>query len=263
MEKKSVEYQIIEIPTGTKFIEAWNIPQWIAECLVSIPDTPPLMVHLKKTTAEKEADLSDEDIWWLQGIWANLDIPKGWNMTQGQFALCRKAFEEAPDRPEWELGPQFRDYRNEAKAERIKIALLHRKRINAAIQGGSLRALTQDRDIAHKLESGALIHVDEARAHLRPIGFELREKQIIEQVATISTEKPLQRHRSQEDGILRVISRLGYEPKKLPRAKAGKAGVKAEVRKEFNFPSEVFVSHGVFEKAWERLRQQKEIQDSE
>ena len=117
MEKKGIEYQIIEIPAGTKFIEACNIPQWIAERLVSIPDTPPLMEHLKKTTAGKEVDLSDEDIWWLQGIWAHLDIPKAWNMTEQQFA-CQKIFDKVSNKLEWKLQPKFKDYRNEAMSER-------------------------------------------------------------------------------------------------------------------------------------------------
>ncbi len=55
--------------------------------------------------------------------------------------------------------------------------------------------------------------------------------------------------RQQEQEILTVLRKLGYDPKGLPKRKAGKPGVKATVRA--NLPH---MTESVFKKAWERLR---------
>lgn len=69
-----------------------------------------------------------------------------------------------------------------------------------------------------------------------------------------SNEKPLLQQLFQEQEILRVIGELSYDPKKLPKPEPGKPGVKAEVRQELN------LSVKVFDKAWERLRANLDIQ---
>ncbi len=70
-------------------------------------------------------------------------------------------------------------------------------------------------------------------------------------------DQPLQRHRQQEQEILRVIGELEYKANALPkREKAGAAWVKAEVRKKLNY------SASVFDKAWERLRKQGDIKET-
>lgn len=72
-----------------------------------------------------------------------------------------------------------------------------------------------------------------------------------------SNEKPPLQQQFQEREILRVIEELSYEPKNLPQNKPGKAGVKAEVRKKLSFPVKVF------DKAWERLKANVDIQYAE
>lgn len=67
--------------------------------------------------------------------------------------------------------------------------------------------------------------------------------------------QPLMRQRHQEQEILRVIKKLGYEAKALSKPLRGKKGIKSEVRAELKFSAKVF------DKAWERLRNQEEIQD--
>ena len=105
---------------------------------------------------------------------------------------------------------------------------------------GSLHVLTKDRDVARQLDWGALISTADARAYLEPLGFELREKQALSQVVPLPIETPLQRQRHQENEILRMIKALGYDSKRLPKAEAGKPGVKAEVRKELDLGSRKF-----------------------
>lgn len=69
-----------------------------------------------------------------------------------------------------------------------------------------------------------------------------------------------QKLRAQEKAILDEIIRLGYDPKNLPRNKAGKAGVKAEVRQSLT-ENGLFSGMTVFDKAWERLRRDRDIAD--
>lgn len=71
--------------------------------------------------------------------------------------------------------------------------------------------------------------------------------------ATSESAKPIPRQRFQEMEILRVISELGHEPKKLPKDIPGKPGVKADVRTKLTF------APGVFDKAWERLAKMNDI----
>lgn len=77
--------------------------------------------------------------------------------------------------------------------------------------------------------------------------------------STPPTAKPMARHAAQDSAILATIEQLGYDAKSLPRGKAGKAGVKSEVKKECLKQNSVFVSSKVFDKAWERLRSNREI----
>lgn len=68
--------------------------------------------------------------------------------------------------------------------------------------------------------------------------------------------KPLQRHRFQEQEIVRVIRGLGHDPAAIPKWQSGKSGIKAAIRAKL--PE---FTDKVFEKAWERLRKDKTIKD--
>ena len=162
----------------TMFIEAAIIPNKIAEFLVQIPETPPLLVNLHKKISQGEPDhyrledLTDDDVQILRSIWADLPIPDAWNMTPEQFALCRKAFDVAPNKPEWQIQAEFRDYRNEAKGERAQIAIKHMRQMENAVHRGSLHILTAHRVPGDKLEPGTLISIADARAYLEPLGLD-------------------------------------------------------------------------------------------
>ncbi len=75
--------------------------------------------------------------------------------------------------------------------------------------------------------------------------------------ASEQSTKPILRQRWQETEILRVISDLGYEAKALPKWIPGKPGVKAKVKDKLHW------TDGVFDKAWDRLRKDKRIQESD
>jgi hypothetical protein len=72
-----------------------------------------------------------------------------------------------------------------------------------------------------------------------------------------SNKRPLPQQQFQEQEILRVILSLSHDPKKLPKREDNKPGIKAEVRQALTF------SPKVFDKAWERLRANQDIQDAE
>lgn len=73
-----------------------------------------------------------------------------------------------------------------------------------------------------------------------------------------NAEKPPLQQTFQENEILRVIGELGYIAKQLPKQIAGKSGVKAEVKEKL-LSNKFTIT--VFDKAWERLRSRKEIQN--
>jgi len=73
--------------------------------------------------------------------------------------------------------------------------------------------------------------------------------------ATQSTRR-IPEQRFQEQEILRVISTLGHTPDSLPKWTPGKSGVKADVRRELKF------SAAVFDKAWQRLRDEGRVRET-
>ena len=72
----------------------------------------------------------------------------------------------------------------------------------------------------------------------------------------VASAAPIPRQRFQENEILRVIGELGYTAKAIPKSPPGKKGPKAAVRAKLKMTS------GVFDLAWERLRNQGDIQDA-
>jgi hypothetical protein len=66
--------------------------------------------------------------------------------------------------------------------------------------------------------------------------------------------------RAQEQQILDALKAAGHQPKLLPKAPPGKAGVKAQIRAALGTRGE-WGKTTVFDKAWERLRSSGEITD--
>ncbi|WP_297575131.1 hypothetical protein [uncultured Deefgea sp.] len=71
--------------------------------------------------------------------------------------------------------------------------------------------------------------------------------------------RPLGRQIAQENEIKNTLNKLAIDLLALPPNQAGKAGVKSEVRKAVG-NAEIWTGETVFDKAWERLLQSKEIQ---
>lgn len=76
--------------------------------------------------------------------------------------------------------------------------------------------------------------------------------------------KPVQRSAAQDSQILAVIRKAGHDPLGLPVNEPGKPGVKAKTRAALSGTSQLFPKQSkVFDKAWERLRQNGDIVDKD
>lgn len=183
MATKNTAKCVIDIPLGLEFIEAAQIPNWIADELVQVPDLPPSLVSLQKQTLlpqpghSRLGDLTDADIDLLCSIWdviPDRKLPYG-TVSSIEYEEYRRAFRNSPNKPDWELHAVFRDHRGEAKIQRSEVLRGHWDQLNTAIRDGRLHVLTANRLPGSKVEPGSLISVAEARAYLAGIGFELRE----------------------------------------------------------------------------------------
>lgn len=74
--------------------------------------------------------------------------------------------------------------------------------------------------------------------------------------------KPISRSAAQDHAILDAIRNRSHDPKALPKPDAGKRGVKAAIRDDLTTNNkDIFLSTRVFDDAWQRLRDQKDITD--
>lgn len=74
------------------------------------------------------------------------------------------------------------------------------------------------------------------------------------------SQRPVQRQHAQEQVIMRLIREAGHDPLRLPMNEPGKPGIKSHVR-NLVVRDPIFIGSNVFNKAWERLRSRKEIDD--
>lgn len=71
----------------------------------------------------------------------------------------------------------------------------------------------------------------------------------------------VQRFRAQENAILHAIKEEGLEPTAIPHFEYSRPGLKAQVRQQLVGAGGLFVTVGIFDAAWYRLRRRKEIAD--
>lgn len=103
-----------------------------------------------------------------------------------------------------------------------------------------------------------------ANGYSLPEQFPIRQSGEAHALQTASmTPRPMQRTKAQELAIVDAIISAGYTPKSLPKRPPGKPGVKAQIRATLVGKRDgLFPEKGtVFDKAWDRLRSQKDIAD--
>lgn len=76
---------------------------------------------------------------------------------------------------------------------------------------------------------------------------------------TPSDVRPVQRQQAQESVILSIVQGLGLVPTALPKATRGLSGVKAQIRAEAVSQRSDLFQGTTFDKAWERLRKNKQL----
>lgn len=173
-----MQHHVIDIPAGTTRVLVFDIPKWISEKLLTAVDTEPTLLSLaKKVRISGEnlefKSLNAEDWKLLNKIWQDL-LPIE-NTTYSKFQLCKEAFASSPLKPDWELLETFDNPRGEYLAKKMGISVMHSDRLNAALNNGSLAALTATRVSASKIAPGVTISLDDAKAYLLPLEFSLRE----------------------------------------------------------------------------------------
>ncbi len=178
--------EIIEYPAGEDPLQLWRIPHGIADKLAPVPapedDTEPLLIDVRKRVPAPEMGLLEElteaDLALLRQIW---DVPQGWPLPieracrQSEFAELRRRFDAAPQKPDWSLFAEFSDWAQERRNKNADLQRKHWMLIDQAIRTGRLHPLTHDRLPAATVGDAALLGAAEARAYLRPLGFELVE----------------------------------------------------------------------------------------
>jgi hypothetical protein len=71
---------------------------------------------------------------------------------------------------------------------------------------------------------------------------------------------PVQRSRAQEQAILLKIKEMGLDAEALPRNDTGRTGIKAKIKESLKGHN-LFHGTKIFDKAWQRLRDFKQIRD--
>lgn len=140
----------------------------------------------------------------------------------------------------------------------------HLQQISAQVDEGTMALVTDDGVATHDVSIGWL-RASEVRGYLdkycipwSDAGSRAEDTDVLSDASANRSQptRPLLQQRHQEQEILRVIRELGEDPKRLPKQKAGTAGIKAAVKGRLSF------SESVFKKAWERLRDAGDIADA-
>lgn len=138
--------------------------------------------------------------------------------------------------------------------------------IEDEINKGAMSALRVDVKRSNNIQT--YVTLTSLDAWAKATGYRLRVLEPVPTAVTSSEEivtttarpKVRRRHRDQEEAIVAEIKRLGYNPHEYPASKPNSKGVKAEVWVTLE-GTEAFHTRGVFEKAWQRARDNGDIAD--
>ncbi len=103
------------------------------------------------------------------------------------------------------------------------------------------------------------VQVDDSMVSILWEGFANHLNQNITQYASPAPRQKTQR--LQEDEIIQVLGRLGYDPMRLPKHSPGTKGAKHAARVAVGTRG-TWAGSSVFDKAWDRLRSQGRIKDA-
>ncbi|MES3040404.1 MAG: hypothetical protein V4730_04500 [Pseudomonadota bacterium] len=169
--------------------------------------------------------------------------------------------------------------------------------LQAAAKNKEFTFLNADKYPGRKLEFDSKIEVENAQKYLKGIGIELRlvapltdlENKLASQLIDFEPKvlvspvdvknkevvslvdyggeypndgvRPMGRERSHAENILNAFSELGFDPHAVPVVRGNIGCVKSKV-KSYVLENYCWISKGMFEKAWQCLRDEKAIQDA-
>lgn len=138
----------------------------------------------------------------------------------------------------------------------IEQAYLYRCAINDELNKGEQSALSVDTTLSNAAYTFITLHsLNQWATALASPSTESAPSSL-----ELAKTKPRTRMNDQEDAILEEILGQGFDPMALPPSPSGRPGVKAAVRESLG-ESPLFKGAKVFDKAWERLRNQRRIVD--
>lgn len=260
---------IFFVAPKTNHIPLVDVLDFIVDALAPIDDRPPALAKLEKKTLIGEnahgnlhwrvEALTIEDWKFLDATWSDKGDVK--SVTKQLWAPFATAFTVAKiaagkNAPAWELQATWTRNRYESLNRRSDLRAKHWDAIDEFLKSGGMHALTLDRLPAHTVQPDLVLVASDACMYLKQAGFQV-------QIPAPSSARPVQRSQAQEEAILVTIFELGYTADKLPPYENGKPNVKTEIsQKAAKRHPELFVSHNVFDKAWNRLSKEKKVQYS-
>lgn len=171
---------IVAIPSGGGTIRAYDVPRLIAEALYPDADSPDILVsmpilYLDEQGKEKVRPANPDDLALLNRIWANFK-PTAAGEEFERWRERKTVFDESALKPDWTPKPEtysastaVANLRNEATKD-------HYVQMRAAIANGKLRAEKPNHTTTRELGGDTIIRVDDLRAYLAGLRFELQSE---------------------------------------------------------------------------------------
>lgn len=186
----NVSPDVIYIPLGTAFISAAELPKVIAESLIPIkPATLTSIVKVSNELPPKEEPWYTTDLPLINELFAGLP-ELSTSITESKWLQYQKAFDNYPDKPNWNLKATFKN--QDAERKRIMVDQFHN--MDYSIRSGTLAALSETRIRANYAEKDTIILINDARIYLKTLGFEL-----LETLETTNSSALTDQHNSKND----------------------------------------------------------------
>ena len=179
----------IYYPQHEEPIQLWRIPHGIAHALSPAPapedDPDALLIGVYKKVAAplggapdnfEIQELTDADRELLRRIWHVSDsrpLPIDTACREARFDELRRQIEASPERPAWDLFGEFCDWAQKQLKKNADLQRKHWGLLARAMREGKLHPLTSDHAPARSVGEAQLVTLQEARAHLLPLGFVL------------------------------------------------------------------------------------------
>ncbi|WP_147309255.1 hypothetical protein [Cupriavidus taiwanensis] len=169
---------IVAIPSGGETIRAYDVPRFIAEALHPDADSPDILVsmailYLDEQGNERIRQPTADDWALMNRIWADFK-PAAEGEEFERWRERKAVFDESPLKPDWTPKPEtysastaVANLRNEATKD-------HYAQMRDAIANGNLRAEKPNHTTTRELGGDTIIRVDDLRAYLAGLRFELQ-----------------------------------------------------------------------------------------